>query len=147
MDEIQLKRSEQDYYISTDEEVAEEENNEKPPNISITGHKIENGSISFIIKPKNTISTKTISSDDIDSPNYRKVISKYIKDKAKKSFEKNKSKNQIKFIKNAMKIKKEIKYAVMFMDGHEEILSSFEMKQNYPQELLAFLEDEILNSD
>lgn len=145
MDEIQLKRSEQDYYVSTDGEVSDTENDEDQQKISIVSHRIEKGSILYVIKQEGSKSTKTISSEDIDSPLYRNIIADYIKRKAKKSLEKNKLKNQLKYIKGITKVKKEIHYSVVFMDGHEENLSSFEMRQSFQQQLLNFLEKEVLD--
>lgn len=147
MDEFFLKRTEQDYYVSSDEDETDSEDSEETRSISIVSHRIDKGSISYTIKQAGSNSTQALSSEDIDTPFYRKSVSDYIKKKAKKSLEKNLLKNKVKYVKSCTIIKNEIKYSVVFMDDHEELLSSFEMKQSYPQELLKFLEKEAFGNE
>ncbi|KAK8852436.1 hypothetical protein M9Y10_017412 [Tritrichomonas musculus] len=144
MDEIILKRSEQDYYVPTDEE--DTTDTEEPNKATVASHRIEKGQITFVIKQAESDSTQTLSSDDAELPLYANIITSYIKQKAQKSIEKNKLKNELKYIKGCKIIKNETKYVAVFVDGHEESLSSFEMKQNYPSEFLIFLENQIFSN-
>ena len=145
MDEIKLKRSEQDYYVSSD--IEESTDSDDPQNIKVVTHRIEKGDISFVFKRDGIKSTQTLPMEDIDSKPYINAVSDFIKQKAKKNFDKYKSKKQLKLIKGCKNVKNEIKYVVVFMDGHEETISSFEMKQNFPNELLCYLEKRAFSSE